>query len=143
MASGPWLGTALNFFTVWCLFALPESGLRAPHPGQLCVLWGSLPSSELGIVKMLTGSRQRPGCLVTGPQIDLTYMRVGWEGGFFPWASDCPHLVAPAHPKRVDRGDDRVGGGLGREREHVHLREGVARWREVVASCGMSCARLG
>lgn len=33
VASGPWLGTALNFFTVWCLFALPESRLRAPHPG--------------------------------------------------------------------------------------------------------------
>lgn len=107
-----------------------------PTRARLCVLWGSLPSSELGIVKILTGSGQRPGRLVTGPQIDLTYMRVGWEGGFFPWASDCPDLVAPARPKRVDGGDDRVGGD-------VHLREGVARWREVVASCGMSCARLG
>lgn len=67
--------------------------------------------SELGIAKMLTGSGQGNGCLVTGLQTDLTYMSVGWEGGFH-WASDCPDLVASACPKCVDGGDT-VAEGLG------------------------------
>lgn len=79
--------------------------------------------SEPVISKMLTGRGQSNACPITGPGKGLKCKSVWWEGGVLKGSKQ---LCGDGG------GGTQLGKDLGQD-EHVPLREGVTRWREVAA----------